>query len=257
MLFPSTAVATRCLDFLSKQTAHRNSPDQPFLKSPNNGLRILELVLRNGSSSLNASASSKTIISAVIFPETDARHAKTFWQHSGDGVSSRRAEFCFRAFEEGYLIPRNSSRPVDVATDRMCKGPRRYQTKASVGKRVRCVLTYGDGNSSPAAPRNSDAQDYAQFVEERFGRNLDLSLAANAKVAIRRRIAGFLTANVDLPDALNTSGASESVRKVQDFSEDDIYLYPCGMSSIFNTHRIMLKTKGELKSISFGYGLCQ
>ncbi|KAL8705542.1 MAG: hypothetical protein Q9201_001359 [Fulgogasparrea decipioides] len=38
----------------------------------------------------------------------------------------------------------------------------------------------------------------AQFVEERYGRNLDLSLAGKAKLAIRRRIAGALMVDVDL-----------------------------------------------------------
>ncbi|KAK4959517.1 hypothetical protein LTR28_005317, partial [Elasticomyces elasticus] len=56
----------------------------------------------------------------------------------------------------------------------------------------------GDASESGTA----NAQEPAQFVEERFGRNLNVAFAAEAKLAIRRRIAGSLTANVDLPEAM-------------------------------------------------------
>ena len=90
-------------------------------------------------------------------------------------------------------------------------------------------------------------------MEERFGRNLDLSLATNAKLAIRRRIVGSLVANVDLKDALDLSDAAIPTFRGKDLTEDDVYLYPTGMSSIFNTHRIMIKVRGAMKSIMFGY----
>ncbi|MCJ1477141.1 hypothetical protein MMC13_005812 [Lambiella insularis] len=254
MLFPSTAAAIRCLDFLIKETTEKTSAERSPVGLKIGGFRIVDLVLQQGLSSPNEKATSKTIISAVIFSKTEARLAKTFWQHSGDGVSSRRAEFCYTAFKEGYLIPRDLNGSVNTPPlSRMCKGPRRYQTKASIGKRDNYASAPGDGDSSLAARRNMDSHDYSQFVEERFGRNLDLTLAANAKIAIRRRIAGSLTADVDLSHAMEVPGISEPVRKVPDFSEEDIYLYPCGMNAIFNTHRIMLKTRGALKSISFGF----
>jgi cystathionine gamma-synthase len=45
---------------------------------------------------------------------------------------------------------------------------------------------------------------------------------------------------------------SATTRNVTGFSEDDVYLYPTGMSAIFNTHRNLLKAKGELKAVVFG-----
>ena len=42
-------------------------------------------------------------------------------------------------------------------------------------------------------------------------------------------------------------------RGVTGLSDDDVYLYPCGMNSIFNTHQMMLESRGQLKSISFGF----
>lgn len=77
-------------------------------------------------------------------------------------------------------------------------------------------------------------------------------MTTNAKLAVRRRIAGSLTADVDLPEALTLEKDVENTRNVAGFSEDDVYLYPCGMSSIFNAHRNLMATKGELKSIVYG-----
>ena len=123
------------------------------------------------------------------------------------------------------------------------KGPRRYQKRDS-GEMF--------AHKTNEVTSNSERKDSVQFVEERFGRNLDASLAANAKLAIRRRIAGALTANVDLHEALEMSKPPSRNAQVEGFSEDDVYLYPCGMSSIFNTHRTMMACRGPQKSISYG-----
>jgi cystathionine gamma-synthase len=178
----------------------------------------------------------KPIISAAIFPRSHTKVAKTFWQHSGDGISSRRADYCHKAFNDGRLT-------VQQAVMSPSKGPRRYQTKESVDLSPQCAHTKG-----------LDGKDYIQFVEERFGRNLDVSLAYSAKLAIRRRIAGALVANVDLREALEISSPPTRTEQVEGFSERDVYLYPCGMSSIFNTHRALMACRGEMKSITFGYG---
>lgn len=187
---------------------------------------------------------SKPIISAVLFPESHFKIAKTFWQHSGDGISSRRAEYCHKAFSDGRLVVKQLAReqiqPQEDMT-RLYKGPRRYQKKPSVDITPESTL---DGAL--------EGRDYVQFIEERFGRNLDLSLADNAKLAIRRRIAGVLTANLELHEALAASGPPSQEDNVDGLSEHDIYLHPSGMSSIFNTHRSMMACRGKRKSISFG-----
>ena len=174
-------------------------------------------------------------LSAVIFPRTHTAVGKTFWQHSGDGISSRRAEFCHQAFQDGLLSPTCHPRAgLELSVDRhvsLSKGPKRYQRKQS---------------------KKNALREQVRFVEERFGRNLDMSLATNAKLAIRRRITGALTANVELGEALEMTESASPGRQVHGFSEDDVYLYPTGMSSIFNIHRVLLACLGELKSICFG-----
>ncbi|KAL6721096.1 Cystathionine gamma-synthase [Lecanora helva] len=219
-LFPSNCVAERCTKFLRDQI--------PSLGD--NSLRIVDLRPNDdidiGGSNSNG-ADVRPIISAVIFPQVHAKTAKIFWQHSGDGISSRRAEYCHQAFRDGRLSATTQS-----------KGPRRYQKV---------------GSKPSISNDNLETKDCVRFVEERFGRNLDVSLASSAKLAIRRRIAGALTANVDLPEALELSSTPSRMEQVKGFSEDDVCLYPCGMSAIFNTHRNMLICKGHAKSISFGF----
>ncbi|KAH7039054.1 cystathionine gamma-synthase [Macrophomina phaseolina] len=225
MLFPSHVVASRCVDFFRKQ-APELGPSE---------VRVVDLVVNPDHKHPEERVLPR--VSAIIFPKDRFKVAKTFWQHSGEGVSSRRAEYCHKAFEDGLLVEKSQ------AGQRMCKGPRRYQKKGSV-----------DITAQHSAPiREPDGQDFLRFVEERFGRNLDVGFAENAKYAIRRRIAGSLTANVDLEEALKLERDHERTRAVAGFSEDDVYLYPSGMSAIFNTHRSLMAALGQQKSVSFGF----
>ncbi|KAJ6086933.1 hypothetical protein N7467_005847 [Penicillium canescens] len=180
-------------------------------------------------------------LSCVIYPKEYASIAKQVWQHSGNGISSRRGEFCLGALEDGFLVEDKGSATAESISQRPCKGPRRYQAKNGARK----------GSIGDSPPRgNEDGRDYAQFIEERFGRNLSTSLANQAKLAVRKRIAGVLTADVELPEALETAS---SEGRVAGISEDDVLLYPSGMSAIFNAHQTLLATRGELPSICFGF----
>jgi cystathionine gamma-synthase len=224
MLFPTHITASRCRDFIVRQVAESDA----------SRVRIVDLVPATERAREEDQATVSCKISAVMYPLELFKIAKQFWQHSGDGVSSRRAEYCHHLFEKGILV--NAARLNGAA--RTCKGPRRYQKPTSI-----------DLGTPDAA---QDGETLTQFVEQRFGRNLDLSLAKNAKLAVRRRIAGSLTADVALPEALQLDKDSTRTRQVADFSEDDVYLYPTGMSSIFNTHRNLLAAKGSHKAIVYG-----
>jgi cystathionine gamma-synthase len=228
MLFPSHTIAQRCREFFRTQ-----APDlDPQL------VRILDLVPTAAKERSEKLMPISAKISVVLFPADGFRTAKSFWQHSGDGISSRRAEYCHALFSKGLLIDQSTVKDAS----RFCKGPGRYQRKTSVD------IT--SNSNKPSETTESD--DLSQFVEERFGRNLNLSLTNNAKLAIRRRIAGSLTANVDLTEALTLEKDLKNTRHVAGFSENDVYLYPCGMSAIFNAHRMLMTVKGSSKSIVYG-----
>ena len=183
-------------------------------------------------------------VSAVLLAQDLAKLAKAFWQHTGEGISSRRAEYCLKAFIDGSLSAKAVQQPPEeVPEDKLLhKGPRRYQKNASTDTTVPSL----DSN----APNVTDAKDLVHFVEERFGRNLDVTLAENAKMAIRKRIAGALGVNSDgSTQACNPLGSTSKVRET---SESDVFLFSCGMNSIFYAHQMMMVCRGLLKSISYG-----
>lgn len=188
----------------------------------------------------------------VIYPKEHFPLAKQVWQHSGNGISSRRAEFCLGALERGLLVEEKNPVSADTMSQRPCKGPRRYQGKSSFSGTTRSPPTSTTPSADPTSAANGveDGRDDAQFIEERFGRNLSISKANQAKIAVRRRIAGVLTADVELPEALE---AASSEGRVAGISEDDVFLYPSGMSAIFNAHQTLLSAQAPSQSICFGF----
>jgi cystathionine gamma-synthase len=244
MLFPSTEAAARCLDFVLRMA--------PALLRTST--RIVDLVVdpKNITESLKIAAPS---ISAVILPEEFFSVAKQYWQHSGDGISSRRGEFCHGLLQEGLLVEKSSLKHATEEQQNFHKGPKRYRRGASIDKTCCPPKIDGpatSGNSEKLHSASNADRESSQFVEERFGRNLDVSFLGNAKSAIKRRIAGSLVGNVDLSTGFSTM-MDASTRGVNGLSEDDVYLYPCGMNSIFNAHQLMLQAREPLKSISFGF----
>jgi cystathionine gamma-synthase len=246
MLFPTAKIARRCVDFIvEKDTSIKASQ-----------IRVLDLVLDPSQVMSETLKRASPSIFAVILAKVNYPTAKQYWQHSGDGVSSRRAEFCHGLFQDGILVESTALSTIQNASNRPCKGPKRYQRSTSIDKTPKSSPSHslGLGISDNKSKSNgiSENRESHQFVEERFGRNLDVSFVDNAKSAIKRRIAGSLTADVDLTAPLSPV-MGESNRGVAGLSENDIYLYPCGMNSIFNAHQMMLEARGPLKSIMFGF----
>lgn len=231
-LFPSHSIADRCAAFIEAQVLKPEIRDST---------RIIDLCPDLDLSHNKAEGPEQwSIISAVLIPKVHANVAKAFWQHSGDGISSRRADYCFKAFAHGRLVMHGDSVGRDEGPI-LLKGPRRYQRAPPVGVKTAPLVEQSDG------------RDCARFVEERFGRNLDLTLAVSAKQAIRRRIAGALATSLDVPESISYRTFMQRTKCSKEFSEADVYLYPCGMSSIFNTHQLLMKCKGPLRSISYGF----
>ncbi|KAE8150557.1 pyridoxal phosphate-dependent transferase [Aspergillus avenaceus] len=238
MLFPSHKTARRCYDFIKAKAEPGTAGD----------ISIVDLVLDKSKETSKIIVKVAPSVSAVLFRQDLFPVAKQYWQHSGDGISSRNAEFCHALFLDGKLVDSASPRPFMNQK----KGPRRYQS-GSVYQPSRNESTSEQAENAQRALKNdAESQESNQFLEERFGRNLDIMFVDNAKLALRRRIAGSLVDEVDLavePSAVTTS----DVRGVTGLSDDDVYLYPCGMNAIFNAHRMLLQSRGQLKSISFGF----
>jgi cystathionine gamma-synthase len=229
----------RCKDFI-----HRENPTVDQCQ-----IRIINLVPQPELAALKPIDEILPHISAVLFPAELWPSAKAFWQHTGEGVQSRRAEFCQRAFDDKFLVDQSTIAPL---APKLAKGPRRYQRTLSVDFNGTNGCN-GHATEQQAQVNGNGVQDLAQFVEERFGRNLNTRFAAQAKLAVRRRIAGSLTENSELPESLNAPVDIERQRNVPEFSIDDVYLYPCGMNAIFNAHRILMAARGPLKSVMYGF----
>ncbi|KAI1385287.1 PLP-dependent transferase [Hypoxylon trugodes] len=246
MLFPTKKIANRCLSFI------RDKAPQSALAN----LDVLHLVLDPSKDPSEALQSTAPSISAILCTAEAFPFAKQYWQHSGDGVSSRRAEFCHGLFKEGILIPEREVSSPRPAQQKLCRGPKRYRRTASVDD------TANGANSNRHYPVTlegttdndiTDTLETSRFLEERYGRNLDISLVANAKSAIRRRIAGVLTTDIDLDSTTAFPTMDSNARGISNFKEDDIYLVPCGMNAIFTSHQALLRAREPQKSVNFGF----
>ncbi|KAI1135413.1 PLP-dependent transferase [Hypoxylon sp. FL0543] len=243
MLFPTRKTANRCLDFI------RDKAPQSALA----GLSVVHLVLDPAKKAPEALQSAIPSISAVLCSAEAYPFAKQYWQHSGDGVSSRRAEFCHGLFKENILVPEDRASSPRPAQRKLCRGPKRYRRNASIDDTTKVNNGHEQYPVKSTDDDPTDTLETSRFLEERYGRNLDLSLVPNAKSAIRRRIAGVLTENIDLKSTTAFPTMDSNARGISNFKEDDIYLVPCGMNAIFTTHQALLKAREPRKSIDFGF----
>ncbi|KAM3501428.1 hypothetical protein MY10362_005564 [Beauveria mimosiformis] len=235
MLFSTPQAVERCLDFMRKR-----APE------------VLATQFQSISFELNLSEDTSPVLSglastiaAALFPADAFGLAKQYWQHTGDGVSSRRAEFCHDLLRADIMVPSSSKNAIREITLKCSRGPKRYQRTNSVDETAA-------PNAKAVSATSNDTKESSRFLEERFGRNLDLSLAKRAKSAIRRRIAGSLVGEDDLLEEAVLKLPLPSLR-TRNLSESDIYLFPTGMNAIFNAHRALMAARGRLQSVSFGF----
>ncbi|KAI1932709.1 Cystathionine gamma-synthase [Ophidiomyces ophidiicola] len=146
-------------------------------------------------------------------------------------------------YPERFLDQSTASQPKDFP-----RGPKRYQNCDRGSGSTKEILHQGWSENLHSI--RTEGREFDQFIEERFGRNLNPSLAHSAKLAVKRRISGSITATVGLSEALETSSSS---RRIDGLTDDHVYLYPSGMSSIFNSHQTLLAARGPMKSICFGF----
>lgn len=191
-------------------------------------------------------------IHIVLFPQDAFSIAKQFWQHSGDIISSRMAEYCLRIMDDNQQ---------QTADDTAAKEDDLYRPKVTMGSRSRSH--YSSTRSIPKVRQDKEEEHVEQntYLEERYGRNLPVKFANNAKVALRRRIAGVLKGETEVNDKDNATSCADleqqrqlkGDRGIRGLSEEDVYLYPCGMSAIYHAHQAaMLIGDSAAKSVCFG-----
>ncbi|KLJ12432.1 cystathionine gamma-synthase [Blastomyces silverae] len=248
-LFPSRKTADRCYQFMASrlpaeevQKVHIISLQPPQQKK--------EPHADEGGDDAKVDPNIASPLFCVLYPAAHSSVAKEVWQHTGDGISSRRSEFCLKALEDGYLIEESLQPQRDEPTiQRPHKGPKRYQRNGSLGK----ISKDSTMPSQPQTKQKSEipsSKEFDLFIEERFGRNLSAAHANNAKLAVRRRIAGSLTCDGELSEALQSASSDG---RIAGLTEEHVFLYPTGMSAIFNSHRMLMAARTPMKSICFGF----
>lgn len=285
MLFPSVKTSADCQAFLASRT--------PKVES-----RLIQFPITQTSTDLDSKTERTITIYATFYLTTEFSKAKEFWQHTGDGISSRMAERCLimlgalaevEECEEMIKMGRGTARnrhyaaksstnsiisPSNSGTSTPAivkKSTGRYGTARSVSASTSALPPVSDSppaSTSTLFDATEDEDVLSRYVEERYGRNLDISLAPVAKLAMRRRIAGVLRESTATPPESRPSSANatrkeslgaelESSRGVEGLTESDVWLYPCGMSAIYHAHQLVMNTRDasgvkQGKSVCFG-----
>ncbi|KAI9456363.1 PLP-dependent transferase [Lactarius psammicola] len=181
--------------------------------------------------------SDRLCIFLVLFPQDKFSIAKQFWQHTGLGISSRLATRCLAALASA------SSPTSSSSSNHPHLKPASHRHYAS-SKPAR--------EPSGGAAEEPLGTDQSVYVEQRYGRNLDVAAAELAKGAMRRRIAGVLVRDESAASGEVEVEVAQSVRGVA-VTEHDVFLFPTGMSAIWFAHQLALDVRGAKKSVCFGF----
>ncbi|KAJ3103487.1 hypothetical protein HDU97_010070 [Phlyctochytrium planicorne] len=240
LVFPSRRCAVECRDF-----KRRHSPDPTYSST----IRIAEytLALQHTATSPDASdpitclLAGPAILYIVIFQKELAAIGKRFWQHSGEGVSARFASFCLRVIEK-------NRRAIDFSGDE--------KDGKKLGSSQRYLQYPNNADDQHAmtdlALQESSKSEMDVFVEERYGRNLDLRTVQHAKTVLKKRIAGVLGDDDKVQGTANDSVAYK-LRNLDSVNESHVFLFPSGMSAIYNAHRLITKLRPSQKTVQFGF----
>lgn len=215
-LFPSLTYAEACRAYL--ETYAPSSPGPGKLRVAKHAICVPSP--RNGISPQELGACGYIELYIAFFPADLAPLAKSFWQHTGTGISSRMAEYCLSILS--------------------------HETEVLADVRARAFLheTYPTPKLKNM-PESNGKDDMGMLKRTTTSLHaLPLVKAADAKRVLQRRIADLV-----VEDASMEMGARIAQRIVCD---DDVVLFPTGMSAIWHTHLALVEYFPGSKSVAFG-----
>ncbi|CAH7685371.1 pyridoxal phosphate-dependent transferase, partial [Phakopsora pachyrhizi] len=287
MLFPSERAVKLCRDFI-KDTYNKRKKDkveeEDRLNSAKSICRIVQVEIPTSkqrsttSDTKNFGTNSNLRVYCAFLPDERVYEiAKMFWQHTGLGISSRFGERCLRllgSYQVGEEDSLNRSPPPNLRISSLPSPPptprsaglRRYSAnKLSNTPISRLLKTVSTTNSTNTKNETEGIDESSStYVEERYGRNLPIQQAQMAKDSLRRRIASMLGNQLNRVSTIysNDEGlkGSSTTRNKAKLTENDVYLYPTGMTAIFFAHQLCMNLQSKLKpdrsigkTISFGF----
>ncbi|TFK38027.1 pyridoxal phosphate-dependent transferase [Crucibulum laeve] len=257
MLFPTQKIAEQCRQFMDNRSTLQGTPIHPRLvhlficpeDKQNSGITA---------SLVDTASGGCADLHIVLFPAESFPIAKEFWQHTGLGISSRLAEKCLTMLPDETIHLRSTS---PVSNRFPIKGHNRhYSVKKGSGCKPCAAQVQTTVEPTTPKPVEDLSPDHATYLEERYGRNLPLTAASAAKRALRRRVAGVLIRDNPSADCGVEPCAGQkdllvgpSSRGVTTVAEDDVYLYPTGMSAIWSAHQLAMAVLPPAKSVCFGF----
>lgn len=222
MIFPSYNAAKRCREFIKARS------DNPQLHR-----RVLQLSTPPPATDFEKSSRIELTVGIVFFPGDEFPLAKQYWQHSGEGISSRMGEYVLKEL-------------FDVKDEKRTLGRSKQELQAQFIQRKSPSISASMRANSQS--QNEEVErEFNTFIEQKYGRVLDLKFAEEAKVALRRRISG---------EAEKSEKETESPdsKRGMVLGESEVYLYPSGMASIFHAHQALLgSVETPKKSVCFGF----
>ncbi|OLL22673.1 putative cystathionine gamma-synthase, partial [Neolecta irregularis DAH-3] len=233
MIFPSEQISQRFKQFVGR---YSDSLNGRFV-SDIHTVHLLASSYTNESLDHGKSELTAHIFVAFFHPSL-SKVAKAFWQHTGEGISSRMAEY--------FLQQLRTSKHKQSAID-----PNSNMSFAHFHSHY-ARKPYNAEKTTLSITQETLQSDHLTYLEEHYGRNVIVQLADRAKTALRQRISGILKQLSSHESIVNQDLALQS-RQWNGLCKDDVYLYPCGMSAIYNAHRILLNIIGEFKSLCYGF----
>jgi cystathionine gamma-synthase len=203
ILLPTNAIAERCRKFILQQRDLTSN-----CKETTNDIYTAKCIFGSHS------------VYVTVVSKEDWVYAKAFWQHTGDGISSRFAERCLH--------------------------------EAGISWVVQSATSKTSSSDSIEEDESEIWEEANTYIEERYGRNLCSKQANEAKLLMKQRIVEELIKhdikknNTPMINGTTTSPTESAL------TQDDVYLYPCGMSAIYNTHRLLQGIHPERKSVCYG-----
>lgn len=277
MVFPSNNYAIAARDFITRMS-----------QSPSTCVRIVNFFIcpednptttttakskpPHGSTELHlAGRMSSGDLHITFFPAAHWPLAKSFWQHTGTGISSRFADHCLRLLHQHADAHKQHQTHAHAAQDAAdpipAKPPIRGRNR-HYSKRHAHSASFPSPISNPPNGDGANAEEETAtigYLDERYARNLHQNAAADAKRSLRLRIAGVLVreggcSNGGSPTAAESKTDVDgciavlgpSTRGVPNITEDDVFLFPGGMCAIWHTHQLLLSALGSGKSVCWG-----